>query len=173
MPAAGAASLVTYADGSVTVGAWGSDVTMAPNVTAVRQNLVPLVASGQPTALAGTPDWRVWGNTCAATTCSSSVPGIENQWRSAVGVTANGALVYAAGPALDPWQLAQLLARLLRLRPAARRARGARQRCQPGAPQRPGSGDVLHALMGTRLHHDVSPPGRMTALPPGLGLRPG
>jgi len=70
-----------------------------------------LVASGQPTALAGTPDWRVWGNTCAATTCSSSVPGIENQWRSAVGVTANGALVYAAGPALDPWQLAQLLAR--------------------------------------------------------------
>jgi hypothetical protein len=109
--AAGAASLVAYADGSVNVGAWGSDVSMAPNVTAVRQNLVPLVAGGQPTAAAGTADWHAWGNTCSATTCSSSVPGIEDQWRSAVGVTANGALVYAAGPSLDPLQLAQLLAR--------------------------------------------------------------
>ena len=108
---AGAASLVVYADGSVTVGAWGSDVTMAANVTAVRQNLVPLVAGGQPTATAARVDWRAWGNTCAATTCSSSVPGIENQWRSAAGVTANGALVYVAGPSLDPLQLAQLLAR--------------------------------------------------------------
>jgi hypothetical protein len=108
---AGSASLVIDADGSVSVGAWGSDVTMAPNVAAVRQNLVLLVAGGQPTAAASNPDWRAWGNTCAATTCSGSVPGIENQWRSGVGVTADGALVYVAGPSLDPLQLAQLLAR--------------------------------------------------------------
>ena len=106
---AGAASLVIYANGSVTVGAWGTDVSMTPDVVAVRQNLVPLVAGGQPTAQATSPDWRAWGATCGATSCSSTVPGIENQWRSGAGVTADGALVYAAGPALTPLQLAQLL----------------------------------------------------------------
>jgi hypothetical protein len=50
----GDASLVIYANGSVTVGAWGSDVTMTPSVVAVRQNLVPLVANGKPTARATT-----------------------------------------------------------------------------------------------------------------------
>jgi hypothetical protein len=107
--AAGAASLVIYADGSVTVGAWGTDVVMTPNVTAVRQNLVPLVADGRPTKLAASGDWRAWGNTCGARSCAASVPGIEHQWRSAVGVTADGALVYAAGPGLDPLQVATLL----------------------------------------------------------------
>ncbi len=108
---AGAASLVIYADGSVTVGAWGSDVTMTPNVVAVRQNLVPLVAGGQPTAQAASADWQSWGATCGATSCASSVPGIEHQWRSGVGVTAGGALVYVTGPELAPLQLAQLLLR--------------------------------------------------------------
>ena len=107
----GAASLVITTGGNVNVGAWGTDVTMAPDVVSVRQNLVPLVASGQPTAQAAGPDWLSWGATCGATSCASSVPGIENQWRSGVGVTADGALVYAAGPALSPLQLAQLLAR--------------------------------------------------------------
>jgi Phosphodiester glycosidase len=104
----GAASLVIYADGSVTVGAWGSDVSMTADVTSVRQNLVPLVEGGQPTAEANT-DWTVWGATCGATSCSG--PGLENQWRSSVGITADGALVYAAGPALSPIQLADLLVR--------------------------------------------------------------
>jgi hypothetical protein len=100
---------VIYANGSVTVGAWGTDVSMAPNVVAVRQNLVPLVAGGQPTTQATGPDWQVWGDTCGSTSCSSTVPGIENQWRSGAGLTADGALVYAAGPNLTPLQLAQLL----------------------------------------------------------------
>jgi hypothetical protein len=39
------------------------------------------------------------------------VPGIEHQWRSGLGVTTAGALVYVQGPALDPLQLASLLAR--------------------------------------------------------------
>jgi hypothetical protein len=106
---AGAASLVIYANGSVTVGAWGTDASMGPDVVAVRQNLVPLVAGGQPTAQANSPDWQSWGNTCGATSCSSTVPGIENQWRSGAGVTSDGALVYTAGPDLTPLQLAQLL----------------------------------------------------------------
>jgi hypothetical protein len=107
----GAASLVIYANGSVTVGAWGTDVRMTRDVVAVRQNLVPLIADGQPTALAASGDWRAWGNTCGVSSCAGSVPGIEHQWRSGLGVTADGALVYAVGPALDPLQLAQLLLR--------------------------------------------------------------
>ena len=106
----GAASLVIYADGSVTVGAWGTDVGWSPKIVAVRQNLVPLVAGGRPTAAAA-GKWQGWGNTCGADSCAASVPSIEHQWRSGVGVTADGALVYALGPGLDPLQLAELLAR--------------------------------------------------------------
>jgi len=105
----GAAALVIYANGTVDVGAWGSDVSMASNVVSVRQNLVPLVAGGRPTPQADRPDWQSWGNTCGATSCAHSVPGVEQQWRSGVGVTSNGALVYATGPLLTPLQLAELL----------------------------------------------------------------
>ncbi len=106
----GAASLVIYADGSVNIGAWGRDVSMTSRVVSVRQNLVPLVAAGQPTpAAAG--NWRAWGSTCGAHSCAASVPGLEHQWRTGLGITADGALVYAAGAALDPVQLAMLLVR--------------------------------------------------------------
>jgi len=107
----GAASLVIYADGSVDVGAWGRDVTMTPQVVSLRQNLLPLVAGGRPTPQAASRHWQAWGSTCGATSCLATVPGIEHQWRSGLGITADGALVYAAGPALDPLQLAQLLVR--------------------------------------------------------------
>lgn len=104
----GAASLVIYADGAVTVGAWGSDVTMTPSVVAVRQNLLPLVAGGEPTARATTRTWRVWGGTCP---CGPGLHGTEQQWRSGLGVTADGALVYVVGPGLIPVQVADLLVR--------------------------------------------------------------
>ena len=107
----GAASLVIYADGSVDIGAWGTNVRMTPQVVGVRQNLLPLVAGGRPTPRAASAHWRVWGSTCAATSCGHGVPGVEHQWRSGLGITADGALVYVAGPALDPLQLAQLLVR--------------------------------------------------------------
>ena len=106
-----AASLVIYANGTVDVGAWGSEVSMTSDVAGVRQNLVPLVEGGQPTAQAADPDWLSWGNTCGATSCAHSVPSVEQQWRSGVGVTADGALVYATGPLLTPLRLAQLLVR--------------------------------------------------------------
>ena len=107
----GAASLVIYANGSANVGAWDGDVRMTPDVVDVRQNLVPLVAGGRPTPRARSAQWQVWGSTCGASSCAHSVPGIEHQWRSAVGVTSDGALVYAQGPGLDPLQLALLLVR--------------------------------------------------------------
>lgn len=105
----GAASLVIYADGRVDVGEWDRDVVMTPDVVSVRQNLLPLVAGGQATPLAASADWRSWGATCGATSCST--PGVEHQWRSGVGVTSDGALVYVTGPTLAPGQLAQLLVR--------------------------------------------------------------
>jgi hypothetical protein len=105
----GAASLVIYSDGSLDIGAWDSDVAMTRRVVSARQNLAPLVMGGHPSAEAASPYWQQWGSTCGATSCAASVPGIEHQWRSGIGVTVEGALVYVAGPALDPLQLAQLL----------------------------------------------------------------
>jgi hypothetical protein len=106
----GAASLVLYANGDVSVGTWGTDVRQVRGVVAVRQNLVLLVSGGRPTAAAGR-DWHSWGNTCGKTSCAAWVPEVEHQWRSGAGVTASGALVYALGPGLDPLQLAWLLTR--------------------------------------------------------------
>jgi len=107
----GAASMVFYASGDIDIGAWGTDVSMGPDVVGVRQNLVPLVAAGAPTAAATSSDWQAWGATCGAASCAHTVPGIEAQWRSGVGVTASGALVYVSGPALSPEQLAEVLVR--------------------------------------------------------------
>ena len=56
-------------------------------------------------------DPGVPGSTCGAASCAATAPGIGHQWRSGLGITADGALIYAAGPALDPLQLAQLLVR--------------------------------------------------------------
>ena len=85
---------------------------MTPQVASVRQNLLPLVADGRPTAAGLEPRWlQTWGATCGATSCAATVPGVEHQWRSGLGLTADGALVYVAGPALDPLQLAELLVR--------------------------------------------------------------
>jgi hypothetical protein len=107
----GAASFVIYANGGVKIGAWGRDVKMTSSVVGVRQNLNLLVADGRLTAAAISRNWRAWGDTCGVYSCAKSVPGIEHQWRSGVGITASGALVYVTGPGLSPFQLAQLLVR--------------------------------------------------------------
>jgi hypothetical protein len=94
----GAASLVVYRNGSATVGEWGRDVTLAPSVVAVRQNLVLLVNGGAPIAAVATSNpIGVWGD-----------PLHENvyTWRSALGIDAAGHLIYVVGPALNPPALA-------------------------------------------------------------------
>jgi hypothetical protein len=98
----GAASFVVYRNGGSTVGQWGRDVTMAPDVVSVRQNLDLLVDNGQPVPGLDAADTTRWGFT------------LGNQvyvWRSGLGVTADGALVYVAGPGLNITDLADLLAR--------------------------------------------------------------
>lgn len=98
----GAASMVIYKDGKVNVGTWGSQVKMGPDVVAVLQNLVLLVDQGQIAPSATYNDSSVWGATLGAATVVA---------RSGVGVTANGALVYVAGPALTARTLAEALQR--------------------------------------------------------------
>lgn len=123
----GAASFVIYANGGVNIGAWGSDVSMNAQVASVRQNLVPLVANGRPTAAAMSADWGAWGATCGLTSCAKSVAGLEHQWRSGVGITSNGAVVYVTGPDLSPSQLADMLVR-------ARAVRGMQLDINPSWP---------------------------------------
>jgi hypothetical protein len=48
----------------------------------------------------------VWGGTCP---CGHGQHGSKQQWRSGLGITADGALVYVVGPQLDPVQVADLL----------------------------------------------------------------
>jgi hypothetical protein len=96
-PETGDASLVVQNNGMATVGVWGRDVNGGPDVAYVRQNLTPLIDGGQPVASAGSPG--AWG---------ASISG-PNTWRSALGIDAHGALVFAAGGGITPAALAQAL----------------------------------------------------------------
>jgi len=98
----GAASEIFYTDGSMTIGQWGRDATMGPKIEAVRQNLDLLVDKS--TVMPGV-DLGVeenWG---------ASLYGSFYVWRSGIGVTANGDLLYACGPALSVRSLAEVLQR--------------------------------------------------------------
>ncbi len=84
------------------IGRWGSDVTMTPNVVSVRQNLNLLVDGGQPVPGLNAADTTQWGNTLG---------NAIYVWRSGIGVTSDGALVYVGGPGLNITDLANLLVR--------------------------------------------------------------
>jgi hypothetical protein len=97
----GDASLVIHTDGTATVAEWGRDAILGPDVATVRQNLWLLVDGGnilpQPQALGRTP----WGG---APDDKLLV------WRSGIGVTATGALLYVGGNGLTVSSLARVLA---------------------------------------------------------------
>jgi hypothetical protein len=99
----GAATLWITADGTLDVGQWGRDVSMAtPGLVMARQNLDLIVDRGRPVPGVQNNDPARWGKT------------VDNPvlvWRSGLGVTANGAVVYVAGPGLSAGSLAGLLAR--------------------------------------------------------------
>jgi hypothetical protein len=98
----GAASFVVYSDGTSNVGQWGRDMTMTSNVVSVRQNLDLLVDNRQPVPGLNAADTTQWGNTLG---------NAVYVWRSGLGVTADGALVYVGGPGLNITDLANILAR--------------------------------------------------------------
>jgi hypothetical protein len=97
----GQASLVLRAHGLADVGAWGSDVHLGDDVTAVRQNLALVVDHGKPvpglhhkfTGAWGSPRWQ-----------------LQYTNRSGIGITRDHALVYVAGAELDTASLGEALA---------------------------------------------------------------
>ena len=98
----GAASLVVYKDGHADVATWGGALKLGPNIVSIRQNLSLLVDNGQ---LAPNLDKNVlsnWGWT---------LKNAHFVWRSGIGVTASGDLVFVAGDALSVRSLGNLLQR--------------------------------------------------------------
>jgi hypothetical protein len=98
----GAASLVVYRDGHADVGAWGGSLRLGPDVVSVRQNLRLLIDDGRLASNLDSDVQSSWGET---------ISGAYFVWRSGIGVTAAGDLVYVAGEALSVHSLAELLLR--------------------------------------------------------------
>lgn len=100
----GQASEVFYKDGTMNVGTWnsGPGLQMDPNVVGVRQNLQLLVDNGQINPQVNSDDKKLWGVT---------VKNAYFVWRSGIGITKDGDIVYAMGPALSVPTLADLLQR--------------------------------------------------------------
>ena len=98
----GAASFVICRNGRIDIGNWDNQVRMTPQVVGVLQNLVLLVDHGKVSPTATYNDTRIWGATLGASTVVA---------RSGLGVTADGGLVYVAGPALTARTLAEALQR--------------------------------------------------------------
>ena len=98
----GAAAVVIFKDGTMTVGQWGRDIKMSSSVREVRQNLDLIVDDSRPVSGLDSANTKRWGATLG---------GKYDVWRSGIGVTENGALVYAGGPALTISALADVLIR--------------------------------------------------------------
>ncbi len=98
----GAASMVYYRDGHLAIGVWGHGLRMTPSVTGVRQNLRPIVQSSRIPASIDQNVQANWGATLG---------GGYYVWRSGIGVTRTGRIIYVYGPALSARSLAELLRR--------------------------------------------------------------
>jgi hypothetical protein len=100
--AKGVASVVYYRDGRISIGIWGQTARMTPDVVGVRQNLHLIVENGK---IPGSVDSNVeatWGATLG---------GGYYVWRSGIGLTRDGRVIFAYGPALNVRELAELLQR--------------------------------------------------------------
>jgi hypothetical protein len=96
-----AATLAITAGGKLMIGAWGVDPQLNdnnPNLLAYRQNASLLIDNGAISSLAN--DGASWGGT---------ILNSEYTWRSGLGITAQGDLIYAAGNALLPLTLGKAL----------------------------------------------------------------
>jgi hypothetical protein len=98
----GAASIVYYKNGTIKIGQWGRDFTMNPSIAGVRQNLKLLVDRGKIS-----PNL----NQDIETNFGATLGGGYFVWRSGLGITSDGRIVYVYGPALDVQDLAELLRR--------------------------------------------------------------
>ncbi|HEX7164123.1 MAG TPA: phosphodiester glycosidase family protein [Trebonia sp.] len=98
----GTAAIVYYKDGTIKIGEWGRDFTMNSSIEGVRQNLKLLVDRGKLAADANSNVMSNWGATLG---------GGYYVWRSGIGITKDGRIVYVYGPALNAQDLGELLQR--------------------------------------------------------------
>ena len=98
----GAASVVYYRNGAVKIGEWGRDVRMTSSVVGVRQNLRLIVDHGRVPASVNQDVLGSWGATLG---------GGYYVWRSGLGITRDGRVIFVYGPALNVQELAGLLQR--------------------------------------------------------------
>ena len=98
----GAASIVYYKSGEVKIGDWGRDFTMNSSIEGVRQNLKLLVDQGK---ISPNLNQDIESN------FGATLGGGYYVWRSGLGITKDGRIVYVYGPALDVQDLAELLQR--------------------------------------------------------------
>ena len=100
-PVPGAATIAVTKEGKIILGAWGVDPSLNstnPDLVAWRQNASPLINKGVINPL--TQDGAAWGGTILNSAYT---------WRSGLGLTANGTLLYAAGDFLTAQTLGQAL----------------------------------------------------------------
>ena len=97
-----AASLVYYKDGHLAIGAWDRTVSMNSQVLGVRQNLRLIVDHGAVPASVDQDVQTQWGATLG---------GGYYVWRSGIGITRDGRVIWVYGPALSVRTLAGLLQR--------------------------------------------------------------
>ena len=98
----GAASAVIFKDGTMTVGKWGRDVYTNHQIASVRQNLVLIVDNGKSVPGINSNNASTWGAT---------IHNAYAVWRSGVGVTRNGAILYVGGPSMSIADLANVMVR--------------------------------------------------------------
>ena len=99
----GVAAEVYYRDGRLAIGTWGrGNLRMGPDIAAVRQNLHLIVINGHVPASVNQNVLSSWGATLG---------GGYYEWRSGIGITKDGRIIYVYGPALDVQELASLLKR--------------------------------------------------------------
>ena len=98
----GGASVVYYKNGTIKIGEWGRDFTMNSSVEGVRQNLKLIIDRGkiEPNL-----------NQDIMTKFGATLGGGYYVWRSGLGITKDGRIVYVYGPALNVQDLAELLRR--------------------------------------------------------------
>jgi hypothetical protein len=98
----GAATVVYYRDGTIKIGSWGRELGMTPNVVGVRQNLKLLIDHGQVSPKVNQDVLSKWGATLG---------GGYYVWRSGIGITQGGRVIFVYGPDLNVQDLANLLHR--------------------------------------------------------------
>ncbi len=98
----GVATVVYYRNGTIKIGEWGRDFRMTPDVAGVRQNLRLIVDHGQIPANVNQDVLGSWGATLG---------GGYYVWRSGIGITKDGRIIFVYGNGLIVQTLADLLKR--------------------------------------------------------------